>query len=41
VKAGKKPNVERLMANAVYLTSKPAPKPSPLSKPVQVMQDAW
>jgi len=39
VKAGKKPNVERLMANAVYLTSKPAPKPSLLSKPV--MMDAW
>lgn len=41
VKAGRKPNVERIMATATYLSSKPAPKPSLLGKPVTTYKDAW
>jgi hypothetical protein len=41
-KTGKKhAGAEAIIANACFLSSKPAPKPSPLSKPVPVMQDSW
>ena len=41
-KTGKKhAGAEAIIANACFLSSKPAPKPSLLSKPVQVMQDSW
>ena len=41
-KTGKKhAGAEAIIANACFLSSKPTPKPSPLSKPVQVMQDSW
>lgn len=41
--AGKKhAGAEQIIANACYLSSKPAPpKPSPLSNSVPVMRDAW
>jgi hypothetical protein len=39
-KAGKKPNVEAILAKAVYIT-KALPKPSLLKQQVSIMQDAW